>query len=71
MDTADVLASIVERACLYVPEAPAGVRNVKRPKALTEFEIVPKEALSNIESPKEALTVVKVPVAASDHVRIK
>ena len=71
MDTADVLASIVERACLYVPEAPAGVKNVKRPKAFTEFEKVPKEALSNVESPNEELRVVKVPVVASDLVRIK
>ena len=69
MDVAEVLAMIVERACLYVPEAPAGVRNVKRPKTFTEFEKVPKEALSNVESPKEELRVVKVPVVASNLVR--
>ena len=80
MDAAEVLSIIVERACAYVPEVSAGARNVKRPKALTEFEIVPKEALtefekvpkalSNVESPKEAFSEVeKVSMVASDLVR--
>ena len=71
MDTAEVLAMIVEQACLYVPETPAGIKNVKRMKALTEMEKVPKEEFSDVvKVPKEALTVVKVPVvAASDLVR--
>ena len=81
MDAAEVLSIIVERACAYVPEVSAGARNVKRPKALTEFEKVPKEALtefekvpkealSNVESPKEAFSEVeKVSMVASDLVR--
>ena len=66
MDTADVLASIVECACLYVPEAPAGIRNVKRPKAFTEFEKVRNEEPTRVEAvPNETLSkVVKVPMVA-------
>ena len=73
MDIAEVLAMIVERACLYVPEA-SGSTNVKKPKRLTEELEYSKEALTPVETvfPKEALTrVEKVPVAsvASDFVR--
>ena len=73
MDVAEVLATIVERACLYVPEV-SGATNVKKPKRLTEESEYPKEALSAVNkvSPIEALTSVgKVPVVASDLVRIK
>ena len=71
MDIAEVLAMIVERACLYVPEA-SGATKVKKPKRLTEELEYTKEALTPVETvfPKEALTKVeKVPVAASDLVR--
>ena len=54
MDVAEVLAAIVEKACLYVPETPVGIKNVKRLKALTEVK-VPK-ALTEVKVPKEALT---------------
>ena len=46
MDVAELLAVIVERACLYVPKAPVGASNIKMPKeAFTEPEKFPKEAL--------------------------
>ena len=67
MDVAEVLASIVEQACLYESEVPVGVQNIKRSKALTSVE--PKEARTSGEQ-KEALTrVEKVPNVASDLVR--
>ena len=71
MDVAEVLATIVERACLYVPEV-SGTANVKKPKRLTEESEYPKEALSAVDKvfPKEALTrVEKVPMVASNLVR--
>ena len=68
MDVAEVLATIVERACLYVPEA-SGATKVKKPKRLTEELESPKEALTPVETvfPKAALTSVvnKVPVVAA------
>ena len=68
MDVAEVLAMIVERACLYVPEA-SGATKVKKPKRLTEELESPKEALIPVETvfPKAALTSVvnKVPVVAA------
>ena len=81
MDTAEVVASIVERACLYVPDAPVGesktmtrFRSVKMSKeTFTEFEKFPKEALTKEVVPKEAFSEIKkVPAAsvASDFVRI-
>ena len=71
MDVAEVLATIVERACLYVPEA-SGATKEKKPKRLTEELEYPKEALSAADKvfPKEALTrVEKVSMVASNLVR--
>ena len=71
MDTADILAAIVEQACMYVPDDSVG-ESFKRPKALTEEFKVPKEVLTEKVFPKEALTSVdKVPMVASDLVRLK
>ena len=76
MDVAEVLAAIVEKACLYVPETPVGIKNVKRLKALTEVK-VPKaltEALTDSEkaSPiEERTSVEKKVLVSSDLVRIK
>ena len=69
MDIAEVLATIVERACLYTPEAPVGEMLNKKPKR----PIKESEALSKVDNgPKEALTSVKkVPVDASNLVRFK
>ena len=74
MDTAEVLAAIVEEACLYVP-----TEIFKRSKALTSVELKEKEARTRVETKeartsvesKEALSIEKVPVAASDLVRIR
>ena len=77
MDVAEILAAIVEQACLYEPDVPVSKPKtrfrVKEPKEEpTESLKFPKEAHSNVESPKEALTSVnKVSVVASDLVRIK
>ena len=69
MDIAEVLAMIVERACLYVPEA-SGATKMKRPKAVSEEEQVPKEAPRVEAVPKEAFSkVVQVPMVASNLVR--
>ena len=79
MNMAEILAMIVEKACLFVPDVPAGVskskahfRSVKVPKeAFTEIEKFPKEALKKIVSKEELSEVVTVPVVASDLVRSK
>ena len=69
MDVAELLAVIVERACLYVPKAPVGASNIKMPKeAFTEAEKFPKEAFRKVVQ-NEELSVVKVPMVASDYVR--
>ena len=69
MDSAEVLAMIVEQACLYVPETPVGIKNVKSSKEeLTEVEKFPKEAFSTVKILKVALTSVS---GASNLVRIK
>ena len=72
MDMTKILAMIVERACLYVPEQPTGASNVKRLARIKES--YPKGAFSEVEKvPKEALTSVesKVFAASSDLVRFK
>ena len=73
MDTSEILAAIVEQACLYVPDVSVGAPKAKRPKKAFSDELkVPNEALSKVESPIETLTsAVKVPVAASNLVRSK
>ena len=70
MDLSEVLAMIVEEACLYVPDLPVG-ETFKRPKGLTRRVQVPKEGLTEAKViPKEALTSVEqVPMIASDLVR--
>ena len=72
MDVSEVLAMIVEEACLYVPELPVG-EPFKRPKGLTRSVQVPKEELTKVKViPKEALTSVEqVPMVASDLVSYK
>ena len=80
MDTAEILAAIVEQACLYVPESPVGESKTKqfsfkRPmkvlkEELTEVVKFPKEALTQVESPKEAYPRVAKVSVACDLVRI-
>ena len=72
MDVAELLAVIVERACVYVPKAPVGASNIKRSHEAFSKVKFPKEAPTDSENvyPKEALTSVnKVPMVASDFVR--
>ena len=75
MDTAEVLAMIVEQACLYVPDAPVGSFKEKKPKkAFSEEEKVSKEAFSKVKGPKEKLSEVEKVFVASvspDLVRFK
>ena len=79
MDVAEILAAIVEQACLYEPDVPVSKPKtrfrVKGPKEeLTESLKFPKEAHTDSEKvyPKEALTSVnKVPMVASNLVRFK
>ena len=74
MNTAEILAAIVEKACLFVPDVPVGVSNAKKPKRPIKESQYPKEALSEVDKvSQEALTSVekKVFVASSDLVRFK
>ena len=74
MNTAEILAAIVEKACLFVPDVPVGVSNAKQPKRpIKESAEYPKEAFSKDKSPKEEFSEVeKVPVASSSNfVRLK
>ena len=74
MNTAEILAAIVEKACLFVPDVPVGVSNAKKPKRPIKESQYPNEALSEVDKvSKEALTSVekKVFVASSDLVRFK
>ena len=71
-----MLSTIVERACMYVPDVPVGVSNAKRSEGGIFRRKVPKETLTVSEKsfPIEALpSVDKVPVVsgASDLVRFK
>ena len=71
-----MLSTIVERACMYVPDVPVGVSNVKRSEGGIFRRKVPKETLTVSEKsfPIEPLpSVDKVPVVsgASDLVRFK
>ena len=71
MDTAEILSVIVEQACLYDPEMPVGVQNMKRSKALTKVK-APNEALTEVKVSNGPLTSVeKAPMVASDLVRLK
>lgn len=73
MNTAEILAAIVEKACLFVPDVPVGVSNAKKPKRPIKESEFPKEALSEVDkvSKEELSEVVKVPVASSNFVRLK
>ena len=78
MTAAEVLSAIVEQACLYESESAVGETfksskaHFRSVKALNE-EKVSKEVLTDSEkvSPNEALSVVKVPDAASNLVSFK
>ena len=68
MDVSEVLAMIVEEACLYVPELPVG-ETFKRPKGLTRRAKFPNEEPTTVKVPNEEPTSVKVPMVTSNLVR--
>ena len=72
MDVAEVLSAIVEQACLYVPESPVGVTNFEKSErgAYRGFKVPKVVLFEDKDSPKEALTVVQVPAASSNFVRL-
>ena len=71
MNTAEILAAIVEKACLFVPDVPVGVSNAKPKRPIKESEF-PKEALSkDVKIPMEALTSAEKVSVASSNVRFK
>ena len=72
LDVAEVLSAIVEQACLYVPESPVGVTNIEKSErgAYRGFKVPKVVLFEDKDSPKEALTVVKVPAASSNFVRL-
>ena len=72
MDTAEVLSMIVERACLFVPEVPVGITKVEKSErdAYRGSKKVSK-ALTQVESPKEALTSVENTDFVASSVRFK
>ena len=74
MAVAEVLAAIVERACLYAPEIKTTKFSWEKPnEASTEVEKDSEGAYQSKKVAKEALTSVepKVIVASSDLVRFK
>ena len=72
MDTAEVLSIIVERACSFVPEVPVGITKVEKSErdAYRGSKKVSK-ALTQVESPKEALTSVEKKDFVASSVRFK
>ena len=70
MDTAEVLASIVEQACLFVPDVPVGVSNAKKSEGSISRVKFPNEESTSVKVTNEEPTrVVKVPMVTSDFVR--
>ena len=72
MDTAEVLSIIVERACSFVPEVPVGITKVEKSErdAYRGSKKVSK-ALTQVESPKEALTSAENKDFVASSVRFK
>ena len=73
MDASEVLAAIVERACVYTPDVPVGVSKLEKSVGAYRDKKVSKEAFSKDKSPKEEFSEVeKVSVASSSNfVRFK
>ena len=71
MDTAEVLASIVEQACLFVPDASVG-SNTKKTEGSIRVKFPNEEPTSVVKvSNEEPTRVVKIPMLTSDLVRSK
>ena len=71
MDTAEVLSMIVERACLFVPEVPVGITKVEKSERDAYRGKKVSKALTQVESPKEALTSVEKKDFVASSVRFK
>ena len=71
MDTAEVLSIIVERACLFVPEVPVGITKVEKSERDAYRGKKVSKALTQVESPKEALTSVENKDFVASSVRFK
>ena len=71
MDTAEVLSMIVERACLFVPEVPVGITKVEKSERDAYRGRKVSKALTQVESPKEALTSVEKTDFVASSVRFK
>ena len=71
MDTAEVLSMIVERACLFVPKVPVGITKVEKSERDAYRGKKVSKALTQVESPKEALTSVEKKDFVASSVRFK
>ena len=71
MDTAEVLSIIVERACLFVPEVPVGITKIEKSERDAYRGRKVSKALTQVESPKEALTSVEKTDFVASSVRFK
>ena len=73
MSASEVLAAIVEQACLYIPESSVDVSKLEKSAGAYRDKKVSKEAFSKDKSPKEEFSEVeKVSVASSSNfVRFK
>ena len=71
MDTAEVLSIIVERACLFVPEVPVGITKIEKSERDAYRGKKVSKALTQVESPKEALTSVEKKDFVASSVRFK
>ena len=71
MDTAEVLSIIVERACSFVPEVPVGITKVEKSERDAYRGRKVSKALTQVESPKEALTSVEKTDFVASSVRFK
>ena len=71
MDTAEVLSIIVERACSFVPEVPVGITKVEKSERDAYRGKKVSKTLTQVESPKEALTSVEKKDFVASSVRFK
>ena len=66
-----MLSMIVERACLFVPEVPVGITKVEKSERDAYRGRKVSKALTQVESPKEALTSVEKKDFVASSVRFK
>ena len=66
-----MLSMIVERACLFVPEVPVGITKVEKSERDAYRGKKVSKALTQVESPKEALTSVEKKDIVASSVRFK